>query len=128
MPTKPIMTNVRIRGLSTIAPTKEPIHETADVMNVPTFPRIVATVVVGVVLKTSLHIGIDMTQGRKDLDCQQEERKPDQIANRFRKQESRELLKKPQTEIFHNLKNNAPPKRKIQKRTSMKIRTAANHT
>jgi len=128
IPTKPIMTNVRMSGLSTIAPTKEPIHETADVMNVPTFPRMVATVVVGVVLKTSLHIGIDMTQGHKDLDCQQEENKTNQIADRFRKQESRELLKKPQTEIFHRLQNNAPPSLNMQNRTSMKIRTAANHT
>ena len=123
------MTKVRISGLSTIAPTKEPIHETADVTKVPTLPRIVATVVVdSAVLITSLQIGIDMTQGRKDLDCQQEEDKTNQITDRLGQEESRELLKKPHTKFFHRLQNKAPPSLKIQNKTSIKIKTAANHT
>ena len=112
-----------------MAPTKEPIHETADVTKVPTLPRMVATVVVDApVLITSLHIGIDMTQGRKDLDCQQEENKTEQIADRLGEEERRKLFKKPQTKFFHRLQNKAPPSLKIQNKTSIKIKTAANHT
>ena len=48
-PTKQVITNRSRSGFDVIAPTKEPIHEIAEVTSVVTFPTIVETVTAVVV-------------------------------------------------------------------------------